>query len=135
VGVDDPAVTIAAGGFFIPRCHNSDGRTAITPLADHPVVSRRINFPWKLIEKLDKSEKVKKNKSGPVQIWIGWGGILENKKRRFLPKSAPPLPFNIPVPSSRNVLLFCTPSAFLLFSLTILAHMCLPVSRIMYLVM
>jgi hypothetical protein len=57
------------------------------------------------------------------------------KIMRFLPKSAPPLPFNIHVPSSRNVLLFCTPSAFLLFSLTILAHMCLPVSRIMYLVM
>ena len=54
---------------------------------------------------------------------------------RFLPKSAPPLPFNIPVPSSRNVLLFCTPYAFLFFSLTILAHMCLPVSRIMYFVM
>ena len=55
--------------------------------------------------------------------------------KRFLPKSAPPLPFNIHVPSSRNVLLFCTPSAFLLFSLTILAHLCLPVFRIMYFVM
>jgi hypothetical protein len=54
---------------------------------------------------------------------------------RFLPKSAPPLPFYIPVPSSRNVLLFYTPSAFPLFTLTILAHLCLPVSHIMYLVM
>jgi hypothetical protein len=83
VGVDDPAVTIAAGGFFISRCHNSDGRTAITPLADHPVVSRRINFPWKLIEKLDKSEKVKK------QIWTGpdldWmGGHTRIKRVRTL---------------------------------------------------
>ena len=57
------------------------------------------------------------------------------KNMSHLPKSAPPLPFNIPVPSSRNVLLFCTPSAFPLFILTILAHMCLPVSCIMYLVM
>ena len=54
---------------------------------------------------------------------------------RFLPKSAPPLPFNIPVPSSRNELLFRTPSAFPLFILTILAHLCLPVFRIMYFVM
>jgi hypothetical protein len=59
----------------------------------------------------------------------------QHKRLRFLPKSAPPLPFNIHVPSSRNVLLFCTPSAFLLFSLTILAHLCLPVFRIMYFVM
>jgi hypothetical protein len=45
--------------------------------------------------------------------------------RDFLPKSAPPLPFNIPVPSSRNVSLFYTPPGFPLFILTIFAqHSC-----------
>ena len=38
-----------------------------------------------------------------------------------LAKSAPPLRFNIHVPSSRNVLLFCTPSFFLLYYAPILA--------------
>jgi len=41
--------------------------------------------------------------------------------KRFLPKSAPPLHFNIPVPLPRNVLLFYTPSFFLLFYAPILA--------------
>jgi len=72
VGVDDPAVTIAAGGFVVPHCHNADGCTVITPLADHPVLSRRIDFPWKSIVILDKSEKVKKQIwTGPDLDWMG----------------------------------------------------------------
>ena len=63
------------------------------------------------------------------------GLIIDNTLLRFLPKSAPPLHFNIPVPLPRNVLLFYTPSLFALFILTILANLCLPVSHIMYLVM
>ena len=41
--------------------------------------------------------------------------------KKNLAKSAPPLRFNIHVPSSINVLLFCTPSFFLLYYAPILA--------------
>ena len=47
--------------------------------------------------------------------------ILFFIKQKNLAKSAPPLRFNIHVPSSRNVLLFCTPSFFLLYYAPILA--------------
>ena len=45
----------------------------------------------------------------------------DEKNMKKLAKSAPPLRFNIHVPSSRHVLLFSTPSFFLLFYALILA--------------
>ena len=51
-----------------------------------------------------------------------YGLFLRNQKRKKnLVKSAPPLLFNIPVPLPRNVFLFYTPSAFLLYDAPILA--------------
>ena len=49
------------------------------------------------------------------------GAMSKRKIKENLAKSAPPLRFNIHVPSSRNVLLFCTPSFFLLYYAPILA--------------
>ena len=46
---------------------------------------------------------------------------VDGRKKKKLAKSAPPLRFNIHVPSSRNVFLFSTPSFFLLFYALILA--------------
>ena len=48
-------------------------------------------------------------------------GFLVHNNMKNLAKSAPPLHFNIHVPSSRNVLLFYTPSFFLLYYAPILA--------------
>jgi hypothetical protein len=48
-------------------------------------------------------------------------GSIDRCNKKKLAKSAPSLRFNIHVPSSRNVLLFSTPSFFLLFYALILA--------------
>ena len=47
--------------------------------------------------------------------------LRNQKRKKNLARSAPPLLFNIPVPLPRNVLLFYTPSAFLLYYAPILA--------------
>jgi hypothetical protein len=56
-----------------------------------------------------------------TQKYPGTHPKIDQKNKKNLAKSAPPLRFNIPVPSSRNVLLFCTPSFFLLYYAPILA--------------